>query len=212
MTTRAFDKNYLDDVMTLCGAVLDYGVNACGQETGLFYARFLASGVLAQLTKANPAYIGRSGAELARMVAERTGPALPDVQPFIDIGSPEYWGGWTLAYVSWYLNVPLSVLHSLGIGINEMLARYSTLHEADLSKSVQFVQTALHKAALKHNPLKEARKNAGLTQEQLAGMTGLSQSTIRAYEQGQRQLAKASAAAVRTIRQVTVCNFDALLV
>ena len=41
--------------------------------------------------------------------------------------------------------------------------------------------------------------------------TGLSQSAIRAYEQGQRHMANACAASVRSIQQVTCCSIDSLL-
>ena len=212
MMTRAFDIIYIEDAMTLCGSVLDYAVNACGEDPVLFYARFLASGVAAHLFRAAPSYLGRSGTEVARIIAERTGRPLAEQEPIIDIGSPEYWSGWTLAYVTWYLNVSYSTLNALGIGIMAMLAHYPVLHEADLSKSVRFVQRAIAEAKKERNPLKAARINAGFTQESLAKISGLTRSAIRSYEQGQRLLANASAGTVRSLRQVTGCDPDYLLI
>lgn len=209
---NAYNEIYLEDNMTTVGAMLDYAVNVCGEDIGLFYARFLASGIAAQLARANPAYLGRSGSELARLVAERTGPRLPDESSFIDTGSPEYWAGWTLAYVSWYLNIDYSVLQACGIGIAEMLSRYPSLHEADLSKSVAFVREAVRKSVQARSPLKAARENAGFTQEALAEMSGTSKSAIRSYEQQQRRLASASAETVRSLQQATGCDVNHLLV
>ena len=149
---------------------------------------------------------------MARIIAERTGRPLAEQEPIIDIGSPEYWSGWTLAYVTWYLNVSYSTLNALGIGIMAMLAHYPVLHEADLSKSVRFVQHAITEAKRERNPLKTARINAGFTQESLAKISGLTRSAIRSYEQGQRLLANASAETVRSLRQVTGCDPDYLLI
>lgn len=208
---NAYNEIYLDDNMTAVGAMLDYAVNSCGEDITLFYARFLASGIASQLARANPCLLGRSGVELARLVAERTGPRLPDEKPFIDIGSPEYWAGWTLAYVSWYLNIDYSVLQACGISIVEMLSHYPSLHEADLSKSVAFVREAVRKSVQARNPLKTARENAGFTQESLAEMSGTSKSAIRSYEQQQRRLASASAETVRSLQQATGCDMAYLM-
>lgn len=208
---NAYNEIYLDDNMTAVGAMLDYAVNSCGEDITLFYARFLASGIASQLARANPCLLGRSGVELARLVAERTGPRLPDEKPFIDIGSPEYWAGWTLAYVSWYLNIDYSILQACGISIVEMLSHYPSLHEADLSKSVAFVREAVRKSVQARNPLKTARENAGFTQESLAEMSGTSKSAIRSYEQQQRRLASASAETVRSLQQATGCDMAYLM-
>lgn len=125
--TRAYDISYLDDAMTSLGAMLDYAVNSCGEDLALFYARFLASGVADAFSRANPKYLGGlSGIELATLVASRTGSELPKEDGLIDIGSPEYWTGWTLAYLSWYLDLDFGTIQTrgraFGIGIAGLLA------------------------------------------------------------------------------------------
>ena len=165
--TRAYDIAYLDDAMTSLGAMLDYAVNSCGEDLDLFYARFLGSGIAETFSRANPKYLGgMSGIELASMVAARTGEPLPRKDGLIDIGSPEFWTGWTLAYLSWYLNVDLRTLQSRGLTVASLHERYSVLHEADLSKSVQFAIKRLGETS-GGQVLKLARKNARLTQRQL---------------------------------------------
>lgn len=199
---HAYDKSYLGDVMSNMGAMLDYAVGLCGENLELFWARFLISGVAEQFSRRNPRYLcGLSGTELALAVARKTGSPLPDKDPLIDIGSREYWTGWTLAYLQWYLNMPFEEMQQKGLGARELYEVYSPLHEADLMRSVSFAETRLKENSCKNN-LKTLRKNAGLTQKQLSDATGISLRAVRAYEQGQLSLAKASAESIRNLNSV----------
>jgi len=209
--TRAYDIAYLDDAMTSLGAMLDYAVNSCGEDLALFYARFLGSGIAEAFSRANPKYIaGMSGIELATLVAARTGEALPRKDGLIDIGSPEYWTGWTLAYLSWYLSMDFGTLQSRGLTVQSLHERYPVLHEADLSKAVRFATGRLNEAsggAL----LKLARRNARLTQQQLADMTGIPVTVIRSYEQNQRSMKSAETENVLRICRALGCRIEDLL-
>ena len=206
--TRAYDISYLDDAMTSLGAMLDYAVNSCGEDMALFYARFLASGVADSFSRANPKYLGgMSGIELASLVASRTGRELPKEDGLIDIGSPEYWTGWTLAYLSWYLGMDFGTIQSRGLTVQSLHDRYPTLHEADLSKSVQFALKRL-KETSGGNLLKRARKNARLTQRQLSSTAGIPLSVIRSYEQDKRSLENAETENVWRICQALGCRIE----
>ncbi len=63
---------------------------------------------------------------MALEVASRTGRELPLLAGMIDIGSLEYWTGWTMAHVSWYLNINFQTLQArnaglvFGLYVNEM--------------------------------------------------------------------------------------------
>ena len=207
MMTRAYNITYLEDAMASVGAMLDYAVNSCGESLTLFYARFLGSGIASEIFLSNPKYIaGMSGAELAMEVARRTGDELPSNGSFIDIGSPEYWTGWTLTYLSWFLNVDFGVLQSRGVDIQSLYDRYPSLHEADLSKAVSFAQKRLQQHSRQYNPLKQARLNAGLTQKELAELSGNPIRNIRAYEQGQRALDNAGAESVQNLSKALGCQ------
>ena len=213
MMIHAYNKLYLDDAMTSLGAMLDYAVNVCGEDLELFYARFITSGVARSFAMANPKYIaGMSGIELAMLVAERTGDKLPDKDPFIDMGSPEYWTGWVLAYLSWYLNMEFRTLQSRGVGVMDLYDRYPTLHEADLSKAVSFAVKRINASAGEGSLLKRARKNASLTQRELALLSGNSLRVIRSYEQGQRSLENAGAESVRDLCHVLGCRLEDLVI
>ena len=206
--TRAYDIAYLDDAMTSLGAMLDYAVNACGEDLSLFYARFLGSGIANSFSRANPKYLaGMSGIELATLVAARTGEALPEKDALIDIGSPEFWTGWTLAYLSWYLNIDFGKMQSRGLTVQSLRERYSVLHEADLSKAVQFAIKRLGETS-GGELLKRARKNAMLTQQQLSDITGIPITVIRSYEQNQRSLKNAEMGNIWNICQALGCRIE----
>ena len=208
--TRAYNIAYLDDAMTSLGAMLDYAVNTCGEDLNLFYARFLASGVADAFSRANPKYLGgMSGIELATLVASRTGSALPKENGPIDIGSPEYWTGWTLAYLSWYLDLDFRTIQARGVTVQSLRDRYPVLHEADLSKSVQFAIKRLSETS-GGDLLKQARKNARLTQRQLSDIAGIPLTVIRSYEQDKRSLKSAEMDIVRRICRALGCRIEDL--
>lgn len=208
--TRAYDISYLDDAMTSLGAMLDYAVNSCGEDLALFYARFLASGVADAFSRANPKYLGGlSGIELATLVASRTGSVLPKEDGLIDIGSPEYWTGWTLAYLSWYLDLDFGTIQARGLTVQSLRDRYPVLHEADLSKSVQFAIKRLGETS-GGDLLKLARKNARLTQRQLSDIAEIPLTVIRSYEQDKRSLKSAETENVRRICRALGCRIEDL--
>lgn len=211
--TRAYSEYYLDETMSNMGSMLDYAVNSCGEDLTLFYARFLTSGIAEQIGRGNPRYLcGLSGTELAMKAASLTGEPLPENETFVDMGSPEYWAGWTLAYIQWYLNVGFDTLETIGAGIREIYSRYQTLHEADLSKAADFALYKLNAFRMRHNPVKEARRAMRLTQRQLAELSGVSLRSIRAYEQGQLDTAGAGAGSLRDLAGVLGCRIERLLI
>ena len=208
--TRAYDIAYLDDAMTSMGAMLDYAVNSCGEDLSEFYARFLASGIADAFSSGNPKYLGgMSGIELATQVAYRTGATLPKKEDLIDIGSPEYWTGWSLAYLSWFLDMSFRSMQSQGLTAQSLLERYPVLHEADLSKTIRFSETRL-KETSGGDLLKRTRRNAQMTQRQLSDITGIPLSVIRSYEQGKRSLKNAEAENVRSICRALGCKAEDL--
>lgn len=209
---HAYNESYLSDAMSGLGAMLDYAINACGEPLPMFYARFLRSGIPEQMERENPRYLcGLSGIELAQAVARRTGNPVRDAEPFIDMGSQEYWSGWTLAYLQWYFGISFKALQAAGIHAESLRARYATLHEADLSKSVAYAAKLLAQHQRQSNPLKCLRKNAGLTQQSLADRSGLSLRVLRAYEQSQLSLSNASAASLMRLARALGCKPEDLL-
>lgn len=209
--TRAYPEYYLDGAQRELGSMLDYAVNKCGENLDAFYARFLSSGLAVQISRANPKYLGMSGVELAILVAERTGSPLPQEEPIVFPGSPEYWTGWVLVYVSWYLNMDLDTLNRRGIGTDRICSLFHPFHEADISKITGLVQQWLEERAKKESSLKRQRKVAGLSQQELANLSCHSLRAIRAWEQGKRSLSNASTQGVLRLSQVLGCRIEDLL-
>lgn len=206
----AYKDYYLDDVMSNMGSMMDYAVNVCGEEPELFYARFLASGIDTQIVNGNPRYLaGMSGIDLALKVVSLTGDSLPCKECMINMGSPEYWFGSTMAYIQWYLNVSFKTLNDRGFHFKNLYEKYLTLHEADITKSLYYAVDLMNRN--KENRLKHLRKRASLTQKELSDITGINIRTIRAYEQGQLSLDKASARSILDICKVIGCSPEDLL-
>jgi DNA-binding XRE family transcriptional regulator len=61
------------------------------------------------------------------------------------------------------------------------------------------------------NKLKEYRKQAGLTQPELAEKVGISHRTLQDYEQGQKPLEGARAITVLRMSRVLGCTIEELL-
>ena len=132
---RAYKKTYLNGAMRNLAVMMDCGVRKYGYSIEDFYQKFLASNVSRQFAAGNPRYlVGMSGAELADTVVESTGgTVLKENDGTYSVG-PEYWSGWALAYYHWVSRRSFAYMYRKGLGINEVVAMYHPLHEADLSK------------------------------------------------------------------------------
>lgn len=132
---RAYKKIYLQDAMRNLAAMMDCGVRKYGYPIEEFYDKFLACEVSRQFGAGNPRYlVGMSGAELADTVVESSGGAVLKKNDGTYIVGPEYWAGWVLAYYQWLTRRSFAFMRRKGLGINEVIAMYYPLHEADLSK------------------------------------------------------------------------------
>lgn len=134
---RAYKKTYLNGAMRNLAVMMDCGVRKYGYSIEEFYEKFLASELPRQFAKGNPRYlVGMSGVELADMVVETSGGVISDQNDGTYAIGPEYWAGWALAYYQWISRRSFSYMQRKGLGINEVIAMYYPLHEADLSKFV----------------------------------------------------------------------------
>ena len=89
------------------------------------------------------------------------------------------------------------------IPYEELLVLYSTLHEADIRKAYDVFDVRFKKAKSK---LQLMRNRQGITQEELAEQSGISVSTIRAYERKAKDIHKAQADIILTLSQVLNCK------
>ena len=132
---RAYKKTYLNGAMRNLAVMMDCGVRKYGYPIEEFYDKFLSCEVSRQFAAGNPRYlVGMSGAELADSVVEASGGTTRKENDGTYTVSPEYWAGWALAYYQWLTRRSFAYMRRKGLGINEVIAMYYPLHEADLSK------------------------------------------------------------------------------
>lgn len=209
MTTRAYSPLYLAKASRAVGNMLHDAVMEFGMNGTDFLKRFIQSDVAEQFESGNPKYIaGKSGLELFLEVVEKTTGETYDIN-FIESyeRSPEYWVGWMLTHYQWHSGRTFkSILDT--VPYDELIGLYGILHEADIQKSYDVLDTHFAKSESK---LKTARKHRGLTQEALANESGVSLNTIRAYERKSKDLNKAQFDIVMKLAKALKCDVSELL-
>lgn len=209
MTTHAYSQLYLSKASRAIGnmlhdAVIEFGMN--GED---FLKRFIQSNVAEEIESGNPKYIaGKSGLELFLEVMEKTTGITYDAKLIESYErSPVYWVGWMLTHYQWYSGHTFkSIINA--VPYNELLGLYGTLHEADIQKSYEVLDTHLGRNESK---LKATRKHCGLTQEDLANESRVSLNTIRAYERKSKDINKAQSDIVLRLARALKCNMTDLL-
>lgn len=210
MMIHAYDEVYLDDAMETLGGAVEYATlfcNIAGQE---FIDLFVASDISAEFSRGNVKYIsGMSGIELARLILEKCGKKVADIEelPYIDY-PPEYWVGWILAYYQWYTGKSFSTI-CRKITYQSMSDLYGVLHEADPSKAVSVFDDIMKNNG--ETNLARLRKNKGLSQSQLAKAANISVRSIQLYEQRQTDINNAQHNHLKTLSKVLGCTIDDLL-
>lgn len=208
---HAYDRQYLEDAMRNLGEAFDYSVNDCKIEPDVFWDMFITGGLAEQFGSGVPKYIaGMSGTELVWEVMECSGweRELPEVEITYDY-SPEYWGGWILAYYQWYTGRSFKNIRQY-ISMGEILKLYPTLHEAAEDK---FVDTVNRMIRRKNPPtqLQILRKNSGYSQRTLAEKSGVTLRMIQQYEQRAKDINKAAAVNLVALAQTLGCKVEDLL-
>lgn len=208
---NAYSKIYLEDAMNNLAVMLDYGGLADG-DSQRFFDRFIVSSISKQFEKGNPKYIaGHSGIELAELVLKVTGAKKADITYTPSGRSPEYWSGWALAYMQWHTGISFERLANLGVNLNTLIRLYPTLHETDITKVATTLFEIIECNNNEFSPLKRQRKLAGLTQKQLAELSGVKIRMIQAYEQNDQNISKAEVATVMRLSKCLGCSVEDLI-
>lgn len=209
MTTPAYSPLYLSKSSRAVGTMLHNAVLEFGMDGEDFFNRFIQSDVAEQIENGNPKYIaGKSGMELFLEVIERTSGETYDT-PLVESyeRSPVYWVGWMVTHYQWHSSRSFKNILDT-VPYNELLGLYGTLHEADIQKSYEVLDTHFLKS---DNKLKTIRKQCGLTQEALANISNVSLNTIRAYERKSKDLNKAQIDIVMRLAGALRCNITDLV-
>lgn len=209
--THAYSSKYLDGAMETLGEMLDYAVNACGFDPDNYWQLFLATGYAAQFGNGVPRVVaGLSGTELVWEVLEKAGLniSMPDPQEEYSY-SPEYWSGWILAHYQWFTGRGFKEIYSY-IKMRDVLKLYPTLHEAAEEKFVDTVNSIIRSRKGVTN-LQRLRKDAGISQRELAEKSGVALRTLQQYEIRARDINKAAAIILVALAKALNCQAEDIL-
>ncbi len=203
---RAYDKLYLERARALLGRMLDFAVYDLKLEICGFYRDFCESEYAAKFERGDATLLaGKSGIELAYDIT-----CTSSTEPrFTSNRSPEYWAGWALAYYQWYTALSFGKINSI-VPIEDVLAMYPKYHEMDIMQFVDAMNEA-YAAQKRFTNLKERRREAGLSQSELAKISGVPLRTIQQYEQRQKNINCARAETLLALAQALSCPLTDLL-
>ena len=209
--THAYSESYLSDAKEQLSQFFDYLINDCGMEPDWVTSIFLSSGYAEQFERGNPAILaGMSGIELARAVTEATYKKKKLPEPgFTEGHSPEYWAGWALAEYQWYSGKRFKDIFE-HVKLPEIISMYPVYHEMDISKFIETIGEKCAKALLECR-LKKLRESRGLSQTELAKISGVSLRSIQMYEQRVNDIDKAQAQTIYKLSRVIGCSMEDLL-
>ena len=204
----AYDRSYLEKAQISLGRMLDYAVYDLKYDIAAFWDLFLSSDVSVQFASGDVSVLaGRSGTELALMV---TGRENNYTKPSFSEGkSEEYWLGWALAYYQWKTDLAFSQITDF-ITINELLLMYSPYHEMDVRQFCDKV-SEIYAIRKQQTNLKRRRLQAGLSQSQLALLSGIPVRTLQQYEQRQKNINRARVDYIISLAHVLSCSPQLLL-
>ena len=198
----AYSELYLSNARKRLANSFDYGVYSMEYSLEEYFQMFLHSGIAEKFGSGDARYItGMSGIELALRVIEAcTGRYEPRERVYLDGKSPEYWVGWALAYYQWYSACSFAGLQK-EVPITLMLEMYDKYHEMDIMHFVDRINE-LRRGKRLHTYLRMYRERCGMSQSELAELTGIPVRTVQQYEQRQKLINHARAEYVIALANV----------
>ncbi len=211
MEIRAYADDYLPYAQRILGDMLDFAVNTCDMDIDQYFGMFLVSEASTQFQQGNPTYVaGKTGCELVKEVVVDAGlpPLTQPDEMYLD-KSPEYWTGWALAYYQWYTGRAFSKIRK-AVSMKEICAMYDVYHEMDLSKFVERMNE-IWNVYYRETNLKRIRLLAGLSQKELAELSGVSVRRIQLFEQQKSDINHTRAIDIVRLGRVLGCKYEELL-
>lgn len=207
----AYSEYYLSDAKQNLAEMFDFAINDCKFEADLFSKLFVQSGYADKFERGNPAIVaGMSGIELAKNVIWYAYPKriFPE-RMCVEDRSNVYWSGWALAEYQWNTAKRFKDIFAR-IPLTEVIAMYHVYHEMDISHFIEDMNKR-YDAIEKETHLKAIRENRGLSQAELAKLSGVKLRSIQMYEQKVNDIDKAQAGTVYKLSRVLGCTVEDLL-
>ena len=207
----AYDKLYLEKARTALGRMLDFAVYDLKYDFTDFFDLFIASGVANRFEQGDfTVLVGRSGIELTYLVLDEVKISYERLTPrFVVERSEEYWTGWVLAYDQWLTAMRFSDIIKV-VPIEEIRTLYSPYHEMDIRHFADKMNEFYLLRRAETN-LKRLRHLTGLSQRELAEMSGISIRTIQQFEQRRRNINKAQINTLMPLSNALYCEVRDLL-
>ena len=200
---HAYNDDFLPIIQGKLASMFEIAVLKRTIPIDIFADMFRDSRVCRAFESADPVLVlGKSAIELLSIVLGDA-PCETETDSY---ASPEYWVGYTLAYMQWYFNKPYRELIS-AFPCGELLAHYFPYHEMDIRQSVDLFLSKLHFVCA----LKRLRLTKNLSQRDLALLSGVPIRNIKAYEQGKVDISKAQAETLYALSKALNCSMEDLL-
>ena len=203
----AYDESYVAGTQRRLGAMVDFAVAGCGYDPDEFFSRFIACGLAARFGAGDPAIVaGHSGEELALEVLEACGDQVPGMATWAPkpAASPEYWAGWALAFYQWASGKTFPAIIESS-SVSHIIDLYNPFHEMDIRQLCDRLDEEFD-IAHPYSSLKERRLASGLSQAQLAAISGVPLRTLQQYEQRQKDINRARAEYVTALARALCCS------
>jgi len=211
MMIHAYSELYLNDAKQNLAVFFDYAINTCRFDADLFSKLFVQSGYADRFERGNPAVVaGMSGIELAQKVIAYAYPnrMFPE-RIFSEERSSAYWTGWALAEYQWATRKRFKDIFSR-VSLAEIISMYNVYHEMDSEHFVEDV-TKRYNAIEQETRLKTIRENRGISQTELAKLSGVKLRSIQMYEQKVNDIDKAQVGTIYKLSRVLGCTIEDLL-
>ena len=207
----AYDKVYLGCAKRVLGRMLDFAVHDLKYSIQEFFSLFIKSGVAERFGKGDYTILaGKSGVEVAYEVLEKMQIDVERTAPkYVVNRSEEYWTGWALAHYQWETALSFEEIEKF-IPIHYVKALYSPYHEMDIKHFVEKMNQFYREAKPDTN-LKTKRKQVGLSQSELAKISGIPVRTIQQYEQRQKNINKAQVEYLFKLSNALGCSVECLM-
>ncbi|MBQ4559935.1 MAG: helix-turn-helix transcriptional regulator [Tyzzerella sp.] len=207
----AYDKVYLESAKRVLGRMLDFAVYDLQYSLDDFFSLFIKSGVAERFEKGDYTILaGKSGVEVVYEVLEKLQIGVDSFRPRYTMNrSEEYWTGWALAHYQWKTALSFEEIVRF-IPIHYVKALYSPYHEMDVTHFIEKMN-ALYREAKPDTNLQRKRKQVGLSQSELAELSGVPVRTIQQYEQRQKNINKAQVEYLFKLSGALGCNVECLI-
>lgn len=207
----AYSESYLNDAKQNLAVFYDYGVRVCGIRMDLLSWLFIKSGYADKFERGNPAVVaGMSGIELARAVISHAYPnkTFKDYNSY-SARSDLYWAGWSIAEYQWVTCRRFKDIFDK-VPFSEIVLMYKVYHEMSVENFIEDLDKRLE-MTVQETRLKTIRESRGLSQTELAKLSGVNLRSIQMYEQKINEIDKAQVKTVYKLSRVLGCTVEELL-